>query len=45
MHRLIKFNQKACLKPFIFINTELEENAKKKKKNKNEFKMTFHADE
>ena len=28
VHRIIKFNQKTWLKPFIYINTELRKNAK-----------------
>ena len=27
VHRVINFNQKACLKPFINLNTELRKNA------------------
>ena len=28
VHRVIKFNQKACLKPYITMNTELKESSK-----------------
>ena len=28
-HRVIKFNQKACLKPYVNTNTELSKKAKK----------------
>ena len=37
MHRAIKFNQKASLKSYTDVNTEL----KKKEKKKNDFKKNF----
>ena len=30
LHRVIKFNQNACLKPFIDVNTDIRKNAKAK---------------
>ena len=30
VHRVIQFNQKACLKPYIDINTKLRQDAKNK---------------
>ena len=40
VHRLIKFNQKAWLKPYIDMNTKVRQKAKKKKIQKDFFKLT-----
>ena len=43
MYRVIKFNQRVWLKPYIDMNTELRKKAKKKKDLEKDFKLMDNA--